>query len=125
MPTDSTYTGTGWEVCPAAFTSLLKRVAAEYANPVVFLHRERLGVLRPAGRARSRVQDPLRVEYLRSHLGAVRAALAAGVESRGDFAWSLIDNHEWAHGYSKRFGIVHVDYATQWRTPKDSARFYQ
>ena len=55
---------------------------------------------------------------------AIHAALAAGVDLRGYFAWSLLDNFEWAHGYSKRFGLVHVDFETQKRTPKDSAHFY-
>jgi len=70
------------------------------------------------------VEDPLRVAYLRDHLRALRAALAAGCDVRGYFVWSLLDNLEWAHGYSKRFGIVHVDFASQRRTPKASARFY-
>jgi len=70
------------------------------------------------------VRDPLRVDYLRRHLIAVHAALSAGVDVRGYFAWSLLDNFEWSLGYAKRFGIVHVDFATQKRTPKDSAALY-
>jgi beta-glucosidase len=70
-----------------------------------------------------RLADPLRVDYLRDHLRALHAALAAGVDLRGYFVWSLLDNFEWAHGFSKRFGIVHVDFASQRRTPKDSAHF--
>ena len=121
----STYTDTGWEVYPAAFTDLLKRVADEYGNPVIYITENGSAFYDPPVATDGRVQDPLRVEYLRSHLGAVRAALDAGVDIRGYFVWSLLDNYEWAHGYSKRFGIVHVDYATQKRTLKDSARFYQ
>jgi beta-glucosidase len=71
------------------------------------------------------VEDPLRVAYLRNHLAAVDRALDAGVDVRGYFAWSLLDNFEWSHGYSKRFGLVHVDYASQRRTPKASARYFQ
>ena len=71
-----------------------------------------------------RVEDPLRVAYLRKHIEALRKAIEKGVDLRGYFVWSLLDNFEWSHGYSKRFGIVHVDFATQKRTPKDSARFY-
>jgi beta-glucosidase len=71
-----------------------------------------------------RVRDPLRIAYLRDHLQALRAAIAQGVDLRGYFAWSLLDNFEWSLGYSKRFGLVHVDFATQTRTPKDSARYY-
>ena len=67
------------------------------------------------------VDDPLRVEYLHGHLSALRTAIAAGVDVRGDFVWTLLDNFEWAEGFAKRFGIVHVDYATQTRTPKTSA----
>lgn len=70
------------------------------------------------------VHDPERVEYLRAHLSAVHRAIGAGADVRGYFLWSLLDNFEWAYGYSKRFGIVHVDFATQRRTFKDSARWY-
>ena len=58
--------------------------------------------------------------YLREHIGAVRDAIQDGVDVRGYFAWSLLDNFEWAHGYSKRFGLIYVDYATQRRIMKDS-----
>jgi len=71
-----------------------------------------------------RIDDPLRVDYLRAHLRATREAIERGVDVRGYFAWSLLDNFEWALGYSRRFGLVHVNYATQQRTPKTSARFY-
>ena len=64
------------------------------------------------------------MDYLRRHVAAVHAALERGVDVRGYFVWSLLDNFEWAHGYSKRFGLVHVDFDTQRRTPKDSARVY-
>ncbi|MFG3497453.1 GH1 family beta-glucosidase [Streptomyces sp. NPDC047928] len=70
------------------------------------------------------VHDPERVAYLHQHLSAVHRALADGVDVRGYFLWSLLDNFEWAYGYGKRFGIVHVDFASQRRTPKDSARWY-
>ena len=71
------------------------------------------------------VADPLRVAYLRGHLIAARQAMNEGVPLKGYFAWSLLDNFEWSHGYSKRFGIVHVDYATQQRTIKSSGAFYR
>ncbi|MEU8495689.1 GH1 family beta-glucosidase [Streptomyces lavendulae] len=74
----------------------------------------------PAGR----VRDPERIAYLRAHLAAVHRAIERGAAVRGYFLWSLLDNFEWAHGYGKRFGIVHVDFASQRRTPKDSARWY-
>jgi beta-glucosidase len=68
--------------------------------------------------------DPLRTAYLRDHLRAARRAIDAGVDLRGYFVWSLLDNFEWSLGTSKRFGIVHVDFATQRRTLKGSGRFY-
>ncbi len=71
-----------------------------------------------------RVDDPLRVHYYREHLRAAHQALSQGVNLRGYFAWSLLDNFEWSLGYAKRFGLYHVDYETQLRTPKTSARFY-
>jgi beta-glucosidase len=77
--------------------------------------------LRPDGT----VQDGDRIAFLHQHLAAVHAAIEAGVDVRGYFLWSLMDNFEWAYGYSQRFGIVHVDFATQVRTPKASARWYQ
>ena len=70
------------------------------------------------------VHDPRRIEYLRSHLAAVEEAIGQGVDVRGYFAWSFLDNFEWAEGYGPRFGLTYVDFATQRRIPKDSARWY-
>ncbi|MET9885400.1 GH1 family beta-glucosidase [Streptomyces sp. NPDC006430] len=70
------------------------------------------------------VHDPERIAYLHGHLASVHRAISDGADVRGYFVWSLLDNFEWAYGYSKRFGLVHVDFATQRRTPKDSARWY-
>ncbi len=70
------------------------------------------------------VHDPQRIAYLRGHLSAVHSALADGADVRGYFLWSLMDNFEWAYGYSKRFGAVYVDFGTQRRIPKSSARWY-
>jgi beta-glucosidase len=71
------------------------------------------------------VHDDDRISYLRDHLEVVHEAISAGVDLRGYFVWSLLDNFEWAFGYGKRFGIVHVDYETQARVWKDSAHWYQ
>jgi beta-glucosidase len=71
------------------------------------------------------VHDRDRADYIASHIAAVGAALGQGVPMAGYMVWSLMDNFEWASGYAKRFGIVHVDYATQRRTPKDSALWYR
>src|SRR6185503_5216947 len=74
--------------------------------------------------ANGRVDDPWRIEYLRDHLRAARRAMARGVDLRGYFAWSLMDNLEWSSGFSKRFGLVHVDFDSLERTPKASAAWY-
>jgi beta-glucosidase len=71
-----------------------------------------------------RINDPLRVDYYRDHLRAIHDAIESGVDLRGYFAWSLMDNLEWSLGYSMRFGLVHVNFETQERVPKDSAHFY-
>jgi beta-glucosidase len=70
------------------------------------------------------VHDPERLAYLCEHIAACKDALQQGVPLKGYFAWSLLDNFEWASGYAKRFGLVHVDYATQVRTVKSSGRWY-
>jgi beta-glucosidase len=70
------------------------------------------------------IDDPDRCRYIARHIDAVRAAVGDGVDVRGYFAWSFLDNYEWAEGYRMRFGIVHVDFATQRRTLKSSARWY-
>jgi beta-glucosidase len=72
----------------------------------------------------AKVADPDRIAYVSSHLAALHAAIESGADVRGYYLWSFMDNFEWAWGYSKRFGIVHVDYDSQVRTPKDSARWY-
>jgi len=120
----ATYTETGWEVFPQGLVDTLLRVKERYGNPPLYVTENGAAFFDPPTADGGRVRDPLRVAYLREHLRAVHSAIAAGVDIRGYFAWSLLDNFEWSHGYSKRFGIVHVDFATQVRTPKDSARFY-
>jgi beta-glucosidase len=70
------------------------------------------------------VHDDDRIAYVHQHLAAVHRAITDGARVRGYYLWSLLDNFEWAYGYSKRFGIVHVDYDTQRRTVKDSGRWY-
>jgi beta-glucosidase len=122
--TGSTYTETGWEVHPGALADLLRRVAAEYGNPPLYITENGAAFYDPPVAANGRIHDPLRIAYLRGHLQAIAAAIGAGVDVRGYYLWSLLDNLEWAHGYSKRFGIIHVDFASQRRTLKDSARFY-
>ncbi|HUH94500.1 MAG TPA: GH1 family beta-glucosidase [Casimicrobiaceae bacterium] len=120
----ATYTETGWEVFAQGLTDMLLRVKERYGSMPVYVTENGAAFFDPPTAEGDRVQDPLRVAYLRKHIAALHAAREAGVDVRGYFVWSLLDNLEWSLGYSKRFGIVHVDFATQKRTPKDSARFY-
>jgi len=118
------YTETGWEVYADGLTDTLKWVTERYGRIPLYLTENGAAFYDPPQAIEGRVDDPLRVAYYRSHLRAAHSALCQGVDLRGYFAWSLFDNYEWSLGYSKRFGIVHVDYETQQRTPKASARFY-
>jgi beta-glucosidase len=120
----ATHTETGWEVFAPGLTHVLTWVKERYGNPPVYVTENGAAFFDPPSLDGDRVADPLRVDYLRKHLAAVHAAIAHGVDVRGYFVWSLLDNFEWSNGYSKRFGIVHVDFETQTRTPKDSAGFY-
>lgn len=115
-----------WEVQPEGLTRLLQHVWTEYAQPVgTALYVTENGAAFDDVLEGDRVHDADRVEFLRGHLGAIADAVDAGVDVRGYFYWSLLDNYEWAWGYEKRFGIVHVDYDTQLRTLKDSALEYR
>ncbi len=118
-----THTETGWEVYPAGLADTLRWVRGRYGDVPLYVTENGAAFYDPPI-ADGEPADPLRVDYLRRHLRAMRDALQGGVDVRGYFAWSLLDNFEWSHGFSKRFGLVHVDYATQQRTPKASARFY-
>jgi beta-glucosidase len=120
----STCTETGWEVYPQGLTDVLVWVRDRYGNPPVYVTENGAAFYDPPVVAGDTLADPLRVDYLRRHLRAVRAALAAACNVQGYFAWSLLDNLEWSLGFTKRFGLVHVDFETQRRTPKASARFY-
>ena len=119
-----TYTETGWEVFAQGLSDTLKWVAQRYGNPPIYITENGSAFFDPPVAEGGRVHDPLRVNYLQKHLRAIHGAIEAGVDVRGYCAWSLLDNLEWAHGFSKRFGIVHVNFATQERTLKDSAYYY-
>ncbi|GAA1294508.1 beta-glucosidase [Planotetraspora silvatica] len=108
----------GWEVIPSGLEDLLVRLSQDY--PGVPLMITENGVAVPDG-----VADPERIAYLDGHVRAVHAAIGKGVDLRGYFVWSLLDNFEWARGYDKRFGLVRVDYDTLERTPRDSARWFR
>ena len=119
-----THTETKWEVYPSGLSDTLLWVRERYGNLPMFVTENGAAFYDPPAAGGETLDDPLRVAYLRDHVREARSAIAQGVDLRGYFVWSLLDNFEWSHGYSKRFGIVHVDYATQKRTPKASARFY-
>ena len=105
----------GWEIYPQGLTELLVRVSTEYTKLPIYVTENGM----------SEDDDSRRVAYYDAHLRAVQAAQQQGADVRGYFAWSLLDNYEWAEGYASRFGIVHVDYQTQKRTPKGSYRAFQ
>ena len=121
----STYSETGWEVYPQAFADVLNWVKDRYDNPVVYITENGSAFYDPPTAESDRIDDPLRQSYLRSHIRAVYNAMLDGCDIRGYFAWSFMDNFEWAHGFSKRFGLVHIDYETLQRTPKESAKLYR
>ncbi len=117
-------TDTNWEVFPEALTKVLLWVTERYGKPPIYITENGAAFYDPPHSIEGKIEDPLRVEYYRQHLRAAHEAMSKGVDLRGYYAWSLLDNFEWAHGYSKRFGIVHVDYSTQQRTIKSSGRYY-
>ena len=122
-PPDDPRTANGWRIEPAGLTEVLVRVAREYDPPPLVVH-ESGGAFPDRATDGGRVDDEDRRDFLEAHVRACHEALAAGVDLRGYFVWSLLDNFEWAEGYAHRFGIVHVDFATQQRTPKASADWF-
>jgi beta-glucosidase len=121
---DAPRTDMGWEVYPDGLYRVLTRVHADYAPPVIYVTENGAAFGDVRGHD-GRVRDPERQEYLASHIASVGQAVAEGVPVKGYFVWSLLDNFEWAHGYSKRFGIVYIDYPTLERVPKDSFYWYR
>jgi len=115
-------TAMGWEIDPHGLVDALTMLSD--AAPAVPIYITENGAAYDDARIDGAVADPARVDYLRTHLAAVVDAREQGVDVRGYFVWSLLDNFEWAWGYGKRFGLVHVDYDTLIRTPKASARWY-
>jgi beta-glucosidase len=120
----ATYSETGWEVFPQGLTDLLLWFKNTYGDLPVYITENGAAFFDPPVAENGHVCDPLRINYLHKHLRAIHDAIEAGVDIRGYMVWSLLDNLEWSLGYSKRFGIVHVNYGTLERTPKDSARWY-
>lgn len=114
----------GWEVRPQAFYDVLVRITRDYSPRAIHVTENGAAFADPPP-VNGRVSDPRRVDFLRSHLAAALRAIETGVPLAGYFAWSLLDNWEWAEGYTRRFGLYRVDFETQQRTIKDSALFYR
>lgn len=119
----SEYTEIGWEVCAPALRRMLNKINAEFSLPQIYIT-ENGAAFNDVVSADAKVHDPRRCAYLKNHLIQMRLAMQDGVDIRGYFVWSLLDNFEWAEGYSKRFGIIYVDYQTLERTIKDSGEWY-
>jgi len=117
-------TAMGWEVNPAGLRTLLVRLGREYPTAPPLYVTENGAAYEDAVGPDAAVHDHERAAYIRDHIAAVGQAIAEGADVRGYFVWTLLDNFEWAWGYGKRFGIVHVDYRTLERTVKDSGLEY-
>jgi len=131
LPQPGPYTSMGWNIEPSGLEELLLSVHAEFPNQALMITENGVAfedIVTSAGGATDAagpaVHDTDRIDYLRRHITAAHRALEAGVDLRGYFVWSLMDNFEWGYGYTKRFGIVRVDYDTLERLPKDSAAWY-
>lgn len=113
----------GWEVHPESLCRLLVRLKDEYDIPDLVITEN--GAAYPTGISEDgKVHDQERIDYFRGHLVACAQAIEKGVPLTGYYAWSLMDNFEWAFGYEKRFGLVYVDYESLERTPKESAHYF-
>ncbi|MHB1296705.1 MAG: GH1 family beta-glucosidase [Anaerolineae bacterium] len=118
------YTAMDWEVYPQSFTDLLVRLHKDYQPKALYITEN--GCAYPDAVAEDgHVHDAKRVAYLRQYIAAAQRAIQQGVPLKGYFVWSFLDNFEWGYGYTRRFGIIHVDYGTQKRTFKDSALYYR
>ena len=121
---EAQHTDMGWEVHPDGLRRLLIRLTEDYAPPAIYVTENgaAFGDVRVHDGA---IHDPERIAYLESYIDAVARAVVEGAPVRGYFVWSFLDNFEWAHGFSKRFGVVYVDYPTLERVPKDSFYWYR
>lgn len=124
-PDHERYTEMDWEIYPGGLTELLVQVYRDYAPAAIYITENGAAFEDPKPNPDGVVDDPKRVDYLCEHFAAASAAIEQGVPLKGYFVWSLLDNFEWAHGYSKRFGIVYVDFPTQRRYLKQSALYLQ
>ncbi len=125
LPADGRRTAMGWRVEPDSLTALLVRLKRDYGEIPLMITENGASFDDPPLDGNAVVEDPDRLEYLREHIAAVGRAIESGVDVRGYYVWSLFDNFEWEHGYASRFGIIHVDFESQRRTPKLSALWYR
>lgn len=123
LPPSGDLTAMGWEIYPQGLYDILVYVDQNYHHPEIYVTEN--GVAFNDLLENGRVMDQARINYLQDHFAAAHRAIADGVHLKGYYVWSLLDNFEWAHGFSKRFGMFYTDYATQQRYWKDSARWYQ
>jgi beta-glucosidase len=123
-PPGAEQTEMGWEVYPDGLYDLLTRLHADYAPAKQYVTENGASYSDGPGPG-GRVHDERRIRYLHDHFAACKRAIDEGVPLAGFFVWTLMDNFEWAKGYTQRFGIVWTDYATQERIPKDSALWYR
>jgi len=124
LPPQEPTTSFGWGVTPDSLRRVLVRVSDEYTKLPLYVTENGASYhdyVDPSGR----VNDVERISYLAGYLGAAAEAIAEGVDLRGYFVWSLLDNLEWAQGYSKRFGLIYVEFGSQRRVPKASAHWYR
>jgi len=121
-PVHLSRTGIGWPICPDAFRETLLAISRRYRLPIYVLENGYGGP--EHADASGQVEDLARIDYLNAYTQAMKAAIGLGADVRGYFVWSLMDNFEWAEGYAQRFGLIHVDYESQRRTPKASAGWY-
>jgi beta-glucosidase len=124
IPVEPAPTSFGWSDTPSALRDVLLRVAREF-TPLPIHVTENGAAFADYPTPDGEVRDPERVHYLAGYTAGVAEAVAAGADVRGYFVWSFLDNFEWSHGFSKRFGLVYVDYPTQRRIPKQSAYWYR
>jgi beta-glucosidase len=122
-PDDAPRSEIGWPIYPESFRDELIRLTRRYRLPI-YVTENGCGSDKDKPDASGEVDDPARIYYLRAYTGAMAEAVRAGADVRGYFVWSLLDNFEWGSGYANRFGLVYVDFATQKRIPKSSARWY-
>jgi beta-glucosidase len=121
--TDLPKTDMGWDVSPHALRDLIFRLREDYTDIPIYITEN--GCAYPDKVENGKVHDAQRTDYLQKHLAVIEDVNKNGMNVAGYYYWSFMDNFEWAKGYSKRFGIVYVDYETQERIPKDSFYYYK